>query len=103
MRAYRFVRRSKTIQRFSSAVLREAGLQGISRLCAGMFTRFGGADGFCRVWAAHLAAAPVGSRLALRSFSAMLRLFEVADARQQPADYSGLTDAELDQELQRLR
>jgi hypothetical protein len=32
----------------------------------------------------------------------MTRLMEAADAQQQPADYSGLTDAELDQELQWL-
>jgi hypothetical protein len=103
MRVYRFVSRAKTIKGFSARMLREKSLQGLSRLCAGMLARFGGADGFCRVWKAHVDAAPVGSRTALNSFSALLRLMEAADARQQPADYSGVTDAELDQQIQRLR
>ena len=102
MRGYRFVRRAKTIKGFSAAVLREKGLQGISRLCAGMFARFGGADGFCRVWHAHLQAAPVGSRTAGNALSALLKLTEAVDAQRQPADYSGLTDSELDEEIQRL-
>ena len=102
MRAYRFARRSKAVGGFSQQVLRASGPQAISRLCAGMFRRFGGADGVASVWMAHLTAAPAGSRIALNSFRALARLMEVADAQQQPADCAGLTDAELDQELQRL-
>lgn len=102
MRAYRLTRRSKAIRGFASQVLRATGPQAISRLCAAMFRRFGGTEGFCRAWMAHLDAAPAGSREALTALSAILRLMETADAQKPPADYSGLTDAELDQELQRL-
>jgi hypothetical protein len=102
MRAYRFARRSKTIRGFSARVLQKKGLLGLSRLCAGMLARFGGADGFCRVWKAHLDAAPLGSRTALNALSALLRLMEAAEAQQPAADYSGLTDLELDREIQRV-
>jgi len=101
MRAYRLARRSKVIRGFSAHVLRATGSQAVSRLCAGMFRRFGGADGFCRVWMAHLDAAPAGSRIALNSFLALFRLMEAADAQQQPAPVV-VTDAEPDRETQQL-
>lgn len=99
MRAYRFVRRSKTIQGFSAAVLREKRSDGVSRLCAEMFHRFGGPVEFASVWKTHLDAAPAGSRIALNTFLAIAQLVQLTEASGQPTDVSQLTDEELAQEL----
>lgn len=99
MRAYRFVRRSKTIHRFSAAVLRTASQAAVARLCTTMVARYGGTDGFSQVWKEHLDAAPRGSRIAPTAFSALIKLMEIADAKQESTDYSGLTDEELDREI----
>jgi hypothetical protein len=99
MRLHRLGRRLKAIRGFSSQVLRANGPPALSRICAGMLCRFGGVDGFCREWIAHIHAAPVGSPTALSAFSAFFRLMAVADAQQQ-VDYSALSDEELDREIQ---
>jgi len=105
MRGYRYVRRSKTIRGFPARVLRANGLEDVNRLCEEMFTRFGGAAGFAATWKAHMEAVAPGSPMALRSFLALMRLLqwkEEAEAQQRPADDFAVTQAEIDQEVQRL-
>jgi hypothetical protein len=66
-----------------------------------MFARYGGVDGFCNVFYAHIQAAPPGSWAAVKPLNAIVKLLQVADAQQQPSDLFQLTKEELEQEMER--
>jgi hypothetical protein len=66
-----------------------------------MFARYGGVDGFCDVWYAHMQAAPPGSWAAVKPLIAIAKMLQLADAQQQPSNLSQLTDEELQQETRR--
>ena len=102
MRTYSQARRSRTLRQFTAQLRRENSLQRALALVAGMTLRFGGVDGLCRAWSRHLDAAEPGSRTALNTFLAIVRMAELMEAIRQPDDVSKLTDEEIDGELQRL-
>jgi hypothetical protein len=81
MAVFRRSRRLKHIAGFNAAIRREFDLRKVTALCNALLSRLGGLDKFCTLWKAHLDAAPPGSRAALDSFLAVLRLVEIADTK----------------------
>jgi hypothetical protein len=70
----------------------------VTALCRRMFNRFGGLDGFGRVWGEeidHARRNAHGSKRVLDSLFAVIRLVEIADARHPEPDCSLYSDAEL--------
>lgn len=60
--------------------------------------RFGGQDQFARLWHQNLLAAALGSRRAVNLWLGLAQIMAAKEANPQPAaDYSTLTDEELDQ------
>jgi hypothetical protein len=101
MRLYRQAHRSKTIRRFSAELRQERDSRKVTALCTAMFARFGGLDKFSAAWKAHMDAAPPGSRAALDSYLALLRLIEIANTPAPQPDCSLYSDEELREEMDR--
>jgi len=102
MRGYRKARRTRTVRHFVSEVRRAESLQRVIGLCATMFNKFGGVEGFVRAWRENIDAAVPGSPACLRTFLALARMAQLVEPVRQPPDLSQLTDEELEEELARL-